>query len=109
MIGSSQAKIGKPDLGYRELGFSNLKENCRFSTSRVCFDTSPGWKKAGMSFTLKAIQSDVVPAEKPSHSGRRSKSVSFVCSTCCLWSVRNSKKEILFIFIFYFLLEKIIA
>lgn len=78
MIGSSQAKLGKFDLAYRELGFVNLKDNFRVSNDRVCFGKNIRWKKAGIRFTLRALQSEPVQEEKHSGAGRRSKSVSFL-------------------------------
>ncbi|KAK7331324.1 hypothetical protein VNO77_25546 [Canavalia gladiata] len=76
VIGSSQAKLGKSDLTYRELGLCNLKDNFRFSNDRVCFDRNIRWKKAGIRFTLKALQSEPLLEEKKrSGSGTRSRSV----------------------------------
>lgn len=75
MIGSSHAKLGRSDLVYRELGFCNLKDNCRISNDRVCFGRNMKFKKAGIRFTLKALQSEPVREEKRSGPGIRSKSV----------------------------------
>ncbi|KAL1320098.1 hypothetical protein HN51_064840 [Arachis hypogaea] len=74
VIGSSQAKLGMPELGNRELGFINLKDGFRVSNDRVCFGKNIRWKKAGIRFTLRALQSEPVQAEKHSGAGRRSKS-----------------------------------
>ncbi|XP_027361134.1 inactive beta-amylase 9 [Abrus precatorius] len=76
VIGSSQVKVGKYDSAYRELGFCNLKDNFRFSSHRVCFDRNIRWKKAGIRFTLRALQSEpVVEEKKHCGSGTRSKTV----------------------------------
>ncbi|XP_061374328.1 inactive beta-amylase 9 isoform X1 [Gastrolobium bilobum] len=76
VIGSSQAKLGKSDLAFREVGFCNLRDNFRFSNDRVSFGRNMRWKKAGISFTLKALQYEPVQEEKKrSGSGTRSKLV----------------------------------
>lgn len=78
VIGSSQTQLAKTDLAYRELGFCNLKDNSKFSAGRISFSQRLRWKKAGIRFNLKAVQSEVVQTDKPCGSGKRSKSVSFV-------------------------------
>lgn len=82
VIGSSQAKIGKTELAYRELGFCDLKGAARvFSAkNRVCFAPSPRWRKAGIRFTLRAVHTEAVRSEKVSASARRPKPVSFYLS-----------------------------
>ncbi|CAL0334655.1 unnamed protein product [Lupinus luteus] len=75
VIGSSQMKLGKSDLVYRELGYCNLKNNCRILNKRVCFGSNMRWKKAGIQFTLKALQSEPVIEEKRSGLGTISKTV----------------------------------
>ncbi|KAK7303158.1 hypothetical protein RJT34_14059 [Clitoria ternatea] len=77
VIGSSQTKLGKSNLTYRELGFFNLKgNNFRVLNDRVCFGENLRWKKAGIRFTLKALQTEPVREEKKlSGSRTRSKSV----------------------------------
>ncbi|KAI4345481.1 hypothetical protein L6164_012603 [Bauhinia variegata] len=74
VIGSSQTQLAKTDLAYRELGFCNLKDNSRFSAGRISFSRSLRWKKAGIRFNLKAVQSEVVQTDKPCGSGKTSKS-----------------------------------
>ncbi|KAI4317649.1 hypothetical protein L6164_025503 [Bauhinia variegata] len=78
LIGSSQAKLAKTDLAYRELGFYNLKNYSGFSAARICFSQRLLWKKAGLRFTLKAVQSEAVPADELSGSAKRSKSLNDV-------------------------------
>lgn len=79
MIGSSQAKLGASDLPSREVGLCNLK-NFRVVNDRVSFGQNNRWKKAGISFTLKAHRTEPVREEnKRSAPGTRSKTVSFVC------------------------------
>ncbi|XLS56870.1 hypothetical protein HN51_006625 [Arachis hypogaea] len=56
-----------PELENRELGFINLKDGFRVSNDGVCFGKNIRWKKAGIRFTLRALQSEPVQAEK--HSG----------------------------------------
>lgn len=76
MIGSSQVKLGKSELACGEVGFCNLKDGLRFSNSSICFGRSPRWKKAGMRFTVRALQSEAVIQESRSCSANISKSVS---------------------------------
>lgn len=78
MICSSQAKIRKTELAYRELGCFDPKGVSKaFSAkSRICFSPSTMWRKAGVRFTLRAVQSEAVRSEKVSGSSRMSKSVS---------------------------------
>ncbi|XP_062176191.1 inactive beta-amylase 9 [Alnus glutinosa] len=76
VIGTSQVKIGKTDLAYRELGFSDLRGVGKVfsANSRVCFGQSTRWRKARVRFALKAVQSEPLRSEKVSVSARRSKS-----------------------------------
>ncbi|XLR62190.1 hypothetical protein S83_012862 [Arachis hypogaea] len=89
VIGSSQDNLGMPELGNRELDFINLKDGFRISNDRVCFRKNIKWKKDGIRFTLRALQSEPVQAEKHSGVGRRSKSISFFCfdlhAGFCFW------------------------
>lgn len=80
MISSSQVKLGKSDLASRELGFVILKDNCRFSNSRVSFGQNLRLKKAG--FTLRAVHAEPVKEvmKKPSGSVTKSKPVRFAFS-----------------------------
>lgn len=84
MIGSSQAKIGKIDLAYRELGFSDLRGVGKVfsANSRVCFGQSTRWRKAGVRFALKAVRSEPLRSDKVSVSARRSKSVGSFFGNC---------------------------
>ena len=77
MIGSSQAKLGASELASREVGFCNLKNNLRVLNDRVSFGRNNiRWEKAGISFTLRALQTEPVREEKkPSGIGTRSKTV----------------------------------
>ncbi|KAL2341169.1 hypothetical protein Fmac_009109 [Flemingia macrophylla] len=76
VIGSSQAKLGASELANREHGFCNLKNNFRVLNDRVSFNRHIRWKKAGLSFTLRALQTEPVEEEKKrSGSGTRSKTV----------------------------------
>jgi hypothetical protein len=79
VIGSSQAKIWKTDLAYRELGFSDLRDVGKvFSAkNRVSFGQSTRWRTARVRFALKAVQSEPLLSEKVSVATRRSKSVSY--------------------------------
>lgn len=72
MIRSSQVKLGKIDFASRELGFVILKDNCRFSNSRVCFGSNIRLKKAG--FTLRAVHAEPVREVMKKPSGSRTKS-----------------------------------
>ncbi|KAG6668184.1 inactive beta-amylase 9 [Carya illinoinensis] len=76
VIGCSQAKIGKTELAYRELGCFDPKGVSKaFSAkSRVCFSPSTRWRKAGIRFTLRAVQSEAVRSEKVAASSRISRS-----------------------------------
>ncbi|OIV95799.1 hypothetical protein TanjilG_20249 [Lupinus angustifolius] len=78
VMGSSRLKLGKCDMVYRELGFCNLKNNCSVFNDRVCFGSNKRWKKAGIQFTLKALQSEPVLEEKHYGLGKRFKSVNGV-------------------------------
>lgn len=87
MIGSSQAKLGASELASREVGFCNLKNNLRVLNDRVSFGRNNiRWEKAGISFTLRALQTEPVREEKkPSGIGTRSKTVSFMfCFSCTM-------------------------
>ncbi|KAK4285137.1 hypothetical protein QN277_001877 [Acacia crassicarpa] len=68
-IGSSQPKLGRVDLSYRDVSFCKFRDNCRFST---CFGSNTRLKKAGLRFTLKAVQSEVFREERQSAYGKRS-------------------------------------
>jgi hypothetical protein len=89
VIGTSQAKIGKTDLAYRELGFSDLRGVGKVfsANSRVCFGQSTRWRKARVRFALKAVQSEPLRSEKVSVSARRSKSVSSFFVNLLFWLV----------------------
>lgn len=76
MIGSAQAKIGKAELAYRELGICGLSGGRKVISekSRVSFGRSMRWRKSGIRFALKAIQSEPLRSEKVSGQARTSKS-----------------------------------
>ncbi|XP_014518782.1 inactive beta-amylase 9 [Vigna radiata var. radiata] len=75
VIGSSQAKLGASDLASREVGLCNLK-NFRVVNDRVSFGQNNRWKKAGISFTLRAHRTEPVREEnKRSGPGTSSKTV----------------------------------
>ncbi|XP_054806047.1 inactive beta-amylase 9 [Prosopis cineraria] len=77
-IGSSQAKLRKSELAYREVRFCYLKDSFGLSNSRICFDRSPAWKKAGMRLTVRAFQFEAVREESRSPSAKTSKSLNDV-------------------------------
>ncbi|CAJ1962257.1 unnamed protein product [Sphenostylis stenocarpa] len=62
VIGNSQAKLGASDLPYREVGLCSLK-NFRVLNNRVSFAQNIRWKKAGINFTLRALQTEPVREE----------------------------------------------
>ncbi|KAF8387922.1 hypothetical protein HHK36_026584 [Tetracentron sinense] len=63
VIGSSQAKIGRTDLAFRQLGFCNSKQI--FSRQdKIFFDPRRRWRSAGIHVSLKAIQSGAASSEK---------------------------------------------
>ncbi|CAL0309035.1 unnamed protein product [Lupinus luteus] len=78
VIGSSQLKLGKSNLLYQELGFCNLKNNCRVLNNRVCFGNNMRLKNAGIRFTLKAFHSEPVIEKKRFGLGKKSKMVNGV-------------------------------
>lgn len=97
MIGSSQAKLGASDLASREVGLCNLK-NFRVVNDRVSFGQNNRWKKAGISFTLRAHRTEPVREEnKRSGPGTSSKTVSFcvLFFTLCMVEERLGKLGIL--------------
>ncbi|XP_027368679.1 inactive beta-amylase 9-like [Abrus precatorius] len=77
VIASYQPKLGKSALTYTELGFCNLKDNGRFSTSTttICFAQNLWWKKQKIRINVRAHQSEAVEEEKHSCSVRRSRSI----------------------------------
>ena len=94
MIGTSQAKLGASDLASREVGLCNLK-TFKVLSDRVSFGQNNRWKKAGISFTLKALRTEPVREEqKRSGPGTKSKTVSFMFCFSMLCLVEERLGEI---------------
>lgn len=76
LIGSSQAKTGKIDLAYRELGLGDLRGFGKVfsANSRVCFGQSPRWRNARLRFALRAVHAVPAQSDKVSVLSARSKS-----------------------------------
>lgn len=76
LVGSSQVKIGRAELGNREFGFCKLSGDLR---TQISFGRKTSWKNGPVQFTLRAVQSESVRPAKVPGRAKRSKSVS-ACS-----------------------------
>lgn len=95
---SSQAKISKTELGFRDLRFCFGKSNDKnkiFSRkpNSVCFDSQISrLRKAGLRFTLKAVHSDPILESKSRATSKSVSSISFpsfwvlIPSILCIFS-----------------------
>ncbi len=106
VIGSAQAKIGKAELAYRELGICGLSGGRKVISekSRVSFGRSMRWRKSGIRFALKAIQSEPLRSEKVSGQARTSKSVSFFpffFASRSVWLLEKRKRKMVKICFFH--------
>lgn len=88
MIRSSQAKVGRTELAYRELGLFSSKAHgvkALNSRSNLCFSPSTTLKNARLRFSPMAVRSE------PKEVSRRPKSVSVVS---CLVSEKLDDEKI---------------
>lgn len=72
LVRSSRVKIGRADLGHRELGYCKLSGN---SKTNISFGQSSSWKNGRLQFTLRAVQSESVRPVIASGPSKRSKPV----------------------------------
>lgn len=85
LVRSSQVKIGRADLGHREIGFFKLTGISK--KTNISFGQSTSWKNGRLQFTLRAVQSESVRPVKASGPSKRSKPVRlllllYLCLVC---------------------------
>lgn len=88
LVRSSQVKIGRADLGHREIGFCKLTGISK--KTNICFGQSTSWKNGRLQFTLRAVQSESVRPVKASGPSKRSKPVRLLLLLYFyVWFARN--------------------
>ncbi|KAL5541790.1 hypothetical protein UlMin_009500 [Ulmus minor] len=81
VIGSSQVKIGRTELVYRELGLCSSKAiggKVLGSRNKICFSQSLRWKNARLRFAPRAVQSEPVRSDDGFRRAGRSRSIDCV-------------------------------